>query len=172
MIVVKSSFNSEDAVALNKNVLKKNFWIFIIFAALFVIFGISELLGEDSSVVLAVTCFVLAVLVPLLLYAVSLSAVKKNLKTNKMLAPDTVQTFSFSDDGVRVQQQNEHFKGDDVFDWTCIFNAVENKGYIFFYLSSVQSHIMKKADFEQGSLAELKELLKEKLGSKFKGLKG
>ncbi|MDE5667472.1 MAG: YcxB family protein [Clostridia bacterium] len=94
---------------------------------------------------------------------------KRNDKVTVYISSDTEEIYTFDEEYITVTQT----KGDVFFAtskarYSYIYKAYEDQNYYYLYISKLQSHVIDKASITQGTLDELRTLLKTNLGDKFK----
>ncbi|MBO5164869.1 MAG: hypothetical protein J6B75_10605 [Ruminococcus sp.] len=91
------------------------------------------------------------------------------LFSKKSLTPDKFRRrFIFSDDSFGLISQSENFSAERYKRYASIHSAVEWGDWFFICFNSSEVCIVKNSDLTVGTVDELRLLLKDKLGSRFK----
>ena len=93
--------------------------------------------------------------------------------SKKSLTPDKFRRrFIFSDDSFGMISQSENYSAERYKRYASIHSAVEWGDWFFIYFNASEVCIVKNSDLTVGTTDELRQLLKDKLGSRFKQCKG
>ena len=151
--------------------IQKMWWLYLIFSLLFVIVGVlAIIMPEDSSdLTFGVVMIVFGLLFSPFCILLSIAIQKGLDRSMSILSDNTLQTFQFYPDKFVISMA----KGDDYQSvtrakYSYLFRVEETKDCYFLRISRTQTHVVKKSDLTQGTLAELNSILQAALGAKFK----
>ena len=171
MIEFRSKLDSSKSTALNNRTFKKRLWLYALLSLVMIVLGVIGIISKEdnSDVVSGVVLIVFGVLITPLGYLLTRIFQKRNDKATIFISSDTEEIYTFDEQYISVTQT----KGDVFFATTkarysYIHKAYEDKNYFYLYISKMQSHVIDKASITQGTLDELRTLLKTNLGIKFK----
>lgn len=140
---------------------KKTAWFVLLVIVAVISFNrLTQANSVSNNITFAVTSFIT---VSLLLMAFLFRLIRKDWKSSPEQFKDS--KYSFSDNEVAVKRGPL----DTALSWDTIRKAEESAGFLVIYPKQIRAFLLPLNCFTQlGELAELKELLREKLGDKAK----
>lgn len=173
MIVVKSTLNKNDAMRFNYASMKKFLIAFAVIGLVFILLGAATLglREEGETMTPGVFLIALGVALPVLYLALVIGLAKRNIKTNKTIGDDTVQTYRFGEDEVYVLQESALMRSEMTVKWPLLYRGHETKDYFYAYISNMQALVISKSNIIEGSVEELRVLFMQKLDKNFKPMK-
>ena len=171
MVEFKSRLDSSKSTALNNRAFKKLLWVYVVLTLIIIAIGVIGIIfrEDNSDFVLGIVLIVFGLLITPLGYLFTRFLQKRNDKVTVYISSDTEEIYTFDEEYITVTQT----KGDVFFAtskarYSYIYKAYEDQNYYYLYISKLQSHVIDKASITQGTLDELRTLLKTNLGDKFK----
>ncbi|MBR2933096.1 MAG: YcxB family protein [Clostridia bacterium] len=166
MIIFENTFDQNVAKSATKQAFKKAIWIYVVFAAVFLILGLMMLLVNPR---LAIFYIVMGVLILPIGYVLTNAIQSKTNKTMSVMSAETKEVFEFDYDFVKITQtKGDNFKAVTQTDFSYFYKVFETKTQYFLYISNMQVHVVNKSGITQGTIEEFNEILSSSLGSKFK----
>ncbi|MGM9970559.1 MAG: YcxB family protein [Anaeroplasma sp.] len=169
MVIVETVFDEKVTKTLNKVSLKKLGLVMVIISLLFILIGVFNIIdGDLTGFIIWVSVGILYIPLVILLTKI---IQKKSNKTLSLLSVQTKERYEFDNESIIIKQE----KGDDYYSETrakynYLFKALETKDDFILYISNVQAHVIPKGKIIEGSVGELREILRRNLNDKFKGL--
>lgn len=169
MVKFETKLNADSTKQLNKQAFKRLWWVMLVLSLLFVALGlIGYFFGEDDAdKTFAISLMVIGVLFAPLVWLIS-GILQKNInKSAKFITDETDEIYIFDDDKLYIKQVSAKMQSESTYAYDYLFRVVENATHYFLYISKMQCHIVPKDAVTEGTLNELNELLRVKLGQKF-----
>lgn len=167
-VIIESSMNENDALALNRAAFKRFLWLFLLLGGVLLVVGILGLFDPEEGSVGPILLMVFAAAVPFLGYAFTMFLARKSIRSNAAIGNDMRQRFTFTARSVIIEQKSAQMQSTSEYAWSMFFRAVEDKNYFYMYTSGSTSLIVNKRNVLEGSLDELTEMMRAALGVKFK----
>lgn len=167
-VVIESSMNEKDALALNRSAFMRFLWLFLLLGGILLVIGILGLFDEEESRIGSIILIVFAVCVPLLGYALTMFLARRNIKSNAAVSNDMQQRYTFTPRSVVIEQKSGQMQSTNEYAWSMFFRVIEDKNYYYLYTSGSTSLIVHKNNVLEGSLDELSQMMKAALGTKYK----
>ena len=174
MIEFQGRFDSNSANALNRRVLKKLWWLFVICSLIFAGIGVLMVVfAEDfSDTVLGIVLICFGVLFAPLVKVISKSSQNRLNKSMNILSSETVQVFQFYPDKLVItQRKGDEYEATTTAKYSYLYKVEETVSNYFLYISKMQSHVVNKADLTSGTIGELNEILTANLGARYRQVK-
>lgn len=168
MIKVVTKFNSDVTKRINNLTFKKMIWFFVAISLILIICGSVSYFAQGNN--FGIFWMVFGVLFFPLVYLLTMIMQKKLNQSMSILSNETVETYTFEDDYVYIEQiKGEDFVGTTKAKYNYFYKALETKDCYYLYISKSQCHVFDKKSFTQGTPHDLSILLLDKLGpDKFK----
>lgn len=93
---------------------------------------------------------------------------KTYLKRYQHQFPNTAIDFSFGENCFTINGSGEAYNSHQEIDYGKLLKAVEKNEWFMLYITSVSVYVINKSEITEGTPDELRELLKRKLGNKFR----
>lgn len=167
MVIVESVLDENVTKALNKVSLKRLSILLIIVSLVFILFGIMNI--SDDDLYGGIIWIVVGILyIPLVMLLTKLIQKRSN-KTMSLISVETKERYQFDNEYIVISQQ----KGEDFFSETkakynYLYKAIESDNEFVLYISNVQAHIVPKNKIVEGTVEELRDILKNNLNDKYK----
>jgi hypothetical protein len=161
-VTLTTTMNFGDFMKFNYFHLFKGFNKVIVMVFPLIFWGISALNYFEGDYVGVIVFVVLGILiVPSMMFFTRI-LVKKNFKSSKYLKSITDVFLGINSDGLTqaTQISSSQFK------WHEVYRAYEQKKYFYIYVSSRQAVILPKADFEEGGIEKLRQVMNANLTKK------
>jgi len=174
MIEVKSKFDKNLTKPLLRLQMRKLWWLYLIFILLFVFIGVLSFVSPetDSDKSFGIFMIVFGVLFFPLVYLLSKVFQKILNNSTKSMSAETFMYFRFNENKIyQESNRGEEYKATYECSYTLLYKAYETKSHFFMYISRMQTFIIPKKDIVTGTPEELRQILYNKLGYKFKVLK-
>ncbi len=166
MIRFENKFNSQVTGALNKHVMKKLWWVYVLFTVLFALLGVLSL-KDDMIFGIIMICFG-ALFTPLCILLTKLLQ-KKIDGSMSILSNDTVETYVFDENTFTItQEKGEEFRAMTQAKYSYFHKVTETATHYYMYLSKTQCHVLPKDSLKEGTFEELDGILIARLGDRFK----
>lgn len=149
--------------------LRSNIRLMVIIVCLFVFGGLTFYLqmrspssysASNPTVFVLILLILFALLVAWIFFATPLRSYKK-VKT-------IVNTFSFESDGIHIQTQTDGANAQATYQYKTVVKALEKKNAFYLYIDKRRAFILDKEGFTEAGPEELREILGDKMGKKFK----
>lgn len=154
----------------NFHLFRKNRLIVILPSFLFATLGtvilfLSESAGDTAG---GISLLIFGVCFPLLLYLALKIAVWYQLKSTKFISDDSMNYFKITNESLYNKLERKDCTSSFEAKWSLVYKAYETKTHFFIYISNMQAFIISKSGIYQGSVEELRTMISESIGSKFK----
>lgn len=166
MVVFKTKLDKNVLKKLHVFQLKRIKWLIIVIVLLFLAIGLYNLFYKDRIV--GIVWIVAAIIyLPLVIIFTKIGA-KKYAKTMSIVSDETCEEYIFDTDEIQITTT----KGDNFYSlikakYNYLYKVIESKDCFILYISINQAHTIMKSDLVEGSIEQLKELLKNNLNNKF-----
>ena len=174
MVEFKTTLNADKTAAVNKNVFKKLWWVFLLTSLLVVIIGVCGILfrEDEADLYMGIVITVLGVCFTPLVMLLTFIIQKSMNKSMPVLSDDTLSVFTFDNCKITIlQSKGDDYHAETVCSYKYLYKVAEDNDYYFLYISKAQCHVIDKASLTQGSLMELNAYLSANLGFKFQSKK-
>lgn len=170
MIEIRTKFNENVTKELNKMQMKKLWWLYAFFTLIFVLFGVMcGIDKEEGSWIAGGILIAVGVLFFPLCFLLTKILQKNMNKSMSVMSEETLETYKFDENRISIEQtKGNSYHGLTETDYSYLFSVKETKDYWFLYISKMQTHVVPKNNIITGSVEELNEIFKAKLGVKFK----
>ena len=171
MIEFRGKFNASVTKALNYRQMKKLWWVYLAFSLLFIVLGGMAVIFPEDSADYMMGFFFMGFGVLFTPLCVGLTFLIQRLinKSMPVMSDDSIETFQFTEEGIAITLvKGEEYNSVTNAKYSYLFKVEESRDFYFLRISRVQSHVVRKADLTQGSIAELNALLTASLGARFK----
>lgn len=166
MVKFITKFNSDATKDLNKHAMKKLIWVLILISLLFTGCGVSTILSDD--LIGGIVIIAIGVLYIPAVWLITKVIQKSRNKTMYILSEETLETFTFTEDKVFIEEaKGEKYKAHVETTYDYFYRIDETPTHYFLYISKHQSHVVPKCDIKEGTIEELNTLLFNNLGPKF-----
>lgn len=169
MIEIRTKFDENVAKELNKQAMKKLWWVYAFFTIILIGAGLLILLGGEEIDYSGIIYICVGVLFFPLCLLLTKFAQKKVNKSMSILSNENIEIYKFDSDKIIIEQtKGTDFHGLTEANYSYLHKVVETEKFWFLYISVQQSHVVPKNMILTGSIEELNNIFKEKLGTKFK----
>ena len=114
-VIIESSMNENDALALNRAAFKRFLWLFLLLGGVLLVVGILGLFDPEEGSVGPILLMVFAAAVPFLGYALTMWLARKSIKTNAAVSNDMRQRFGHHRTKKCTNAVDQRICVDDVF---------------------------------------------------------
>ncbi len=174
MVKFETKFNGNVSRELSVRSMKKLWWVYAFFSALFIFIGVLNLNSMIFGIAMIDMIFGIAMIVFGVLFAplcIMLTRLlqKKVDKSMSVMSEETYEIYTFDENFFTiVQEKGESYRSETRADYTYFNKVEENDTHYFLYLSSMQCHVIPKNSITEGTLEEFNKILAENLGLRFK----
>lgn len=133
--------------------------ILLYMPVIWIISGVGMFISDQANIRRLIVSLVISIAWLLLIFLPPYISVKINYKNE-----DYVNEYSFYEGKLRAENK---FLGEDI-SYSSLYKVYETKKYFYFYVNKKSALIMKKDKFDIGNEEEFANLIKEKIGKKFK----
>lgn len=167
MVVFKSKLDQNVLKKLNFFQLKRIKWLIIVIVLLFLGIGLYNLFYNDR--IIGIVWIVAAIIYLPLVIIFTRIGMKKYAKTMSIVSDETYEEYIFDTDEIQITTT----KGDNFYSfikakYNYLYKVIEGNNCFVLYISMNQAHTIMKSDLVEGSIDQLKELLRNNLNNKFK----
>lgn len=167
MVKFVTKFDSNATKDLNKHAMKKLIWVLVLVSLFFTGCGMYNLFSEDG-LFLGIFFTAFGLLYIPIVWLLTKVIQKRRNKTMYILSEETLETFTFTEDKVFIEEvKGEKYKAFVETTYDYFYRIDETATHYFLYISKVQSHVVPKCDIKEGTIEELNTLLFNNLGPKF-----
>lgn len=171
MIKAEVKFTEKHFQALSNRRFGSGTWILYIMIFLWTGLTVFEILENgfngDAVINLIVWTLIFGGLAFLRYFSSPKTQYKKYIKN----FPNCTNIYRFSEEGITTETSSDTTGGNGDYSYVLVESAKEKNGFFIIRLKGIGSFIIGEHEITEGTPQEFRELLKEKLGKKFKQVK-
>lgn len=168
MVEIKTKLDENATKEITNYQMKKIWWLYLGFSLVFILLGALILVEDPGMIATAVVFIVIGVLFTPLCILLTKGISKSNKKSSPLLKDEIVETYNFDDNKFSIEQtKGDTFRSFTESEYSYIYMVKETDKYWLLYLSISQAHLLPKDKITEGSVDELNDIFKQKLGNKF-----
>ncbi len=170
MVKFETKLNAESTKSINKNSFKRMLWILLVISLMLILFGlVGCFMAEDNADrSTGIGLIVFGVLFTPLVWGVTLLLQKNINKSARYITDETDETYIFDDETLYIKQVSKRMQSESTYNYDYLYKVMESATHYFLYISKLQCHVVPKNTLVEGDLNVLNELLRLKLGNKFR----
>ncbi len=169
---IKTTLSVPLMLQFNRSQSVKAVWLPLLLGVLLAGLGTIYIVGGDN-LFSGVFVIVMGVLLPGLFFLVSEVFMRKSIGNSPVLRSATVQEFTFGEEGVLLHEESRVVTASDTeLKYGAFFKVEEKRTVYYLFIGKHQAYIADKSGFVAGNVEALNELLRQKLGARFKPQRG
>ncbi|OEF98812.1 hypothetical protein BHF71_10825 [Vulcanibacillus modesticaldus] len=172
MVEARTRLDKHELLNLNKfHLFRKNVWLFLIPMFVFIVIGVLMIIfAEDNGDRIFGTIFlvVFGIGYPLISYIIMKLLVWFHLRSMKLVSNETLNYFKIDNEILFNRMEKTDMISIFEVRWNLVYKAYETQTHFFIYISNMQAFIIPKNGIFNGTSDELREMLKNSIGKKFK----
>lgn len=164
----ETKFNPDKTKQLNAFTMKKLWWLYALFTAIFAGIGVLNIVSEESDLVFGIVMICVGVLFTPLCMGLTALLQRRINKSMSIMSEDTVETYVFDEEKFSIKdEKGEDYKSMVVAKYSYFHKVISTPTHYMLYLSQSQCHVLPKDSLVEGSLEELDRILNHNLHEKF-----
>ena len=169
MVKFETKFDASAANTLNKTVMLKLWWLYLLFTLIFVFLG---LITYNQNSIVSIFFIVFGVGFTPLCVITTIISQKKNNDSMSLMSSETIEVYTFDEEFINIYtNKDDEYESTVKMKYSSLYMVKETKEAYLLFISNIQSHVVPKKDLVDGTLVELNNYFRIKLQNKFKEMK-
>ena len=136
----------------------------ILYAILFLVLVVESFwIGMDDTVIVLLVCIVVVLLLEYFMYFISPKIQYNSLANMK----DIVNEYVFTEESMLVVSKGEDYNSQGEIKYSVLVKMCETSRYLFLFQNKAQAFIVDKNTIRDGSIEEVREMIKSQMNGKY-----